>query len=356
MQSPVTQVPDVSIILLDWSVRERFQALEWLAKQDLARDRFELIWVELHNRIVPQATELADVVITCGQRGTYHKHVGYNAGLLESRGRVVTVCDSDAVFTPDFMRSIVESFELDESPDGKSLVLMHHEWRTRHTYPDDLTSIEQLQDYEWQDLWPNVGACMSVRRCDAIRFGGFDEHRSFRGYMCGPYDLGWRLINAGIPEVWHDSSVALWHFAHPDPPATGGQRFSWSRWREITYAHIDRHALKAVEAFSTGRILPRKENPKVQQLRMSLRRIGSTYEEKYASLTGPKGFSYLQLIRMFFYLQFEPVNFFWRRLRPKLWRAYRRARMRFRDRLIKIVGRHAFERLRLCWPFAERDG
>src|SRR5204862_195682 len=94
MTSTVLSLDPPSIILLDWSCRERFHALQWLADQTVARDQYELIWVELFDRVVPQALQGADVVLTCSQKGTYHKHEGYNAGLLVSRGKVVTVCDS----------------------------------------------------------------------------------------------------------------------------------------------------------------------------------------------------------------------------------------------------------------------
>lgn len=287
--------PLVSIILLDWSVREHFQALTWLAEQDVPREAYELIWVELYDRVVPQSLDAADTVITCGQKGIYHKHSGYNVGLLHARGTVVTVCDSDAVFPRDFVSSIVDSFGLEgEGRDGEPLVLMHYEWRTAHLYPDDLRDTSQLSRYVWKDLWPNVGACMSVRRIDAICFGGFDEHPSYRGYICGPYELGWRLVNAGIPEVWHDEKVALWHFAHPDPVRSFGGRLSAGGLREITCAHVEHHALEAVDAFSSGRLLPLLEHPEVHALRLSLRRIGTKYEEKYATMTGAEGFSAAQ--------------------------------------------------------------
>lgn len=285
-------VPLVSIILLDWSCRERFHALQWLADQTVARDQYELIWVELFDRAVPQALQGADVLLTCSQKGTYHKHEGYNAGLLVSRGKVVTVCDSDAVFPPDFVESIIKSFRF-SSDEPQQLVLMHYEWRTDTEYPEHLSGIDGLRAFKWKDLWPNVGACMSVRKIDAIRFGGFDEHSSFRGFVCGPYDLGWRLINAGIPEVWHDPSIALWHFSHP-APYFPPRLFSFSnlrRWFEVTYPHCEYHALTAVEAFSTGRLLPLQENPEIHSLRMSSRTIGSAFEEKYATKTGPAGFS-----------------------------------------------------------------
>src|SRR5204863_1321841 len=137
--------------------------------QTVPRDQYELIWVELYDRVVAQALEKADVLITCGQKGTYHKHKGYNVALLESRGKIVTVCDSDAVFPHSFIESIITSFRAsDANPDP--LVLMHHEWRTDSEYPPRLTAVEDLTAFQWKELWPNVGACVSVRRTDAIRF------------------------------------------------------------------------------------------------------------------------------------------------------------------------------------------
>lgn len=301
--------PRVSLILLDWTVRESFHGLDWLSRQDADRDDYEVIWVELYDRAVPEAMERADVVMTCGQKGVYHKHEGYNAGLLHAGGHVVTVCDSDAVFPPDFVTSIIAAFEVNGVTDPKSLVLMHYEQRTKSTYPAGLSDFDELKNYEWLKLWPNVGACMSVTKADAIRFGGFDEHRSFRGFVCGPYDLGWRLVNTGLPEVWHDERVTLWHFSHPNPPAGFGQSFSFLQWRrEVTRCHVKYHALTAVEAFSTGRVLPLKENVEIHSLRMRQRRIGTEYEEEYAQMTGPTGFTAWHRARLYLSLIVEPFR------------------------------------------------
>jgi hypothetical protein len=299
--------PAISIILLDWSVRERFQALDWLSKQDVSRDQYELIWIELYDRVVSEAMDKADVVIACGQEGMYHKHLAYNIGLLRARGKVITICDSDAIFPSNFVSSVINSFELDTEDEPRPLVLMHYEWRTRELHPAQLNSIDELSEYQWADLWPNVGACMSVATRDAVRFGGFDEHPSYRGYMCGPYDLGWRLVNAGIPEIWHDASVALWHFSHPDPPGTFDQQFSLKLWKENTYPHIEGHALTAVEAFSTGRILPLTENPEIYRLRLARRQIGTKYEEGYAH-TLPRGISKLQRAKLKVSHKSEPIR------------------------------------------------
>ena len=330
-------IPDVSIVLLDWSVREHFQALRWLDRQTVERLRYELIWVELYDRVVPEARDGADLLVTCHQGGTYHKHAGYNVGLLHARGRIVIVCDSDAVFPPDFIASVLHAFASPEGRDVKPMVLMHYERRTRATYPDDLTSVDDLRRYAWEPLWPNVGACMSVRRSDAIRYGGFDEDASYRGYICGPYDLGWRLVNAGIPEVWHPEDVCLWHFAHPAPSSHFAE-FTRKHWREVTAPHVDFHAWKAVEAFSTGRLLPLVENPAIHAARMAAREIGTPYEARYATMTGPRGFSRGEKLRLRLDLMTDPARTKWQKIwwrtahlrdtayfRPVRW-LYRRAR------------------------------
>jgi hypothetical protein len=284
------ETPKVSVILLDWTCREHFHSLDWLSDQDVPREFYELVWVELYEQTAEEVLRSADVVITCQQKGRFHKHNGYNVGLLHSRGTIITVCDSDAVFPRNFISSILASFHSQDALNPQPLVLMHHEYRSRSTYPADLNDRAQLAGYSWEELDYNVGASLSVRRADAIRFGGFDEHHSFKSRLCGPYDLGWRLVNAGIPEKWHAPDVALWHFAHPLPPSpTAG--FWIKRSMEITYPHVEYHALSAVEAFSTGRILPLRENAEIHDLRMQMRKIGSIYEERYARFTPASGFS-----------------------------------------------------------------
>lgn len=294
------ETPTLSIVLLDWSCRERFHTLDWLAHQDAPRESYELIWVELHDRVAPEALGKSDTHVTLSQRGMYHKHKGYNVGLLQARGELICVCDSDAVFPVDFVSSVLRAFS-DGAGGHRPLVLMHHELRTSQLYPERLNHAAELKDAErwgWWPLHPNAGACMTVRKADATRFGGFDEHRSYRGYLCGPYDLGWRLVNAGIPEIWHDPSVVLWHFAHPDPIGVNGLGSSFKLMLENTYPHVDLHAITAVDALSSGRVMPLEENPEIHAARMRDRVIGTPFEARYSDLTGPNGFSRLDLARL----------------------------------------------------------
>lgn len=271
----------VSVVLLDWSCRESFHCFKWLSEQTVPRDQYELIWVELYDRVAPEVMRRADVVLTCNQQGMYHKHEGYNEALLLASGKVVTVCDSDAVFPPNYIESIIKEFGLDSQEEPTPKVLLHHEFRSPVTYPAQLSGVGQLPGLQWKPLWPNAGASVSVAVRDAIRFGGFDEHPAYRGYLCGPYELAWRLVNAGLPEEWHNM-VSLYHFAHPHASQTANE----PGWNEMVFPHIDYHAGLAVEAFSTGRVLPLQPHPEIQKRRMESRRIGTQFEVKYSRMLG----------------------------------------------------------------------
>ncbi|MBI3862015.1 MAG: glycosyltransferase family 2 protein [Planctomycetia bacterium] len=360
---PGAPAPKISIILLDWSCRESFHALKWLQRQDVPRHEYELIWIELYDRVLPEALAAADVVVTLSQQGMYHKHKGYNVGTLLARGKIVTVCDSDAVFPEHFIRSILTAFHDEQTGRDRSLVLMHHELRTSQTYPpvlDDSGELNDQERWQWWDIVPNAGACLSVLRNDAVRFGGFDECPSYRGYLCGPYDLGWRLVNAGIPEIWHDLSCVLWHFAHPDPIGTNGFVPSFKRMLENTYPHVDLHALTAVEQFSAGQVLPRLENPDIHRLRMARRQIGTPFEAKYGLLTGPRGFSRLALVLLRVLMIVDLVRTMTTRM---LRQAARSLQDRFappggglRSGLRRLLGERGYDRLRHWRRFWTAEG
>ncbi len=261
---------DLSIILIDWSVRERFHAVEWLSQQSVSRDRYELIWVELRDRVVPQVAERVDHLLTLNNtEPLYHKHKAINAGLAKASGRIVTMCDSDAVFPPDFVESVIEAF-------GERKVLMHQERRFGIAYPDG-ASIEQIKAMPFPGAVPNTSACTSMLRRDAIGFGGVDEHECYRGIVSGQFELVWRLVNSGVLEVWHEK-VFIYHFHHQfanDRERTMDQRSPLSEDEEM-------HNSVGVSAFREGRLLPLEENAEIHRLRMAQRIIGSDFEQGYS--------------------------------------------------------------------------
>lgn len=258
----------LSIILLDNSARERFHTLDWLAQQDVAREHYELIWMECYDRVSSYVLDRVDQYYTMQQEGLHHKHAAVNAGIVAAKGRIVTMCDSDAVYPPDFVRSILNAFEKER------IVLMHWEERSRQTYPDG-ASLALIQKHTF-DVWPNVGACNSVLRRDAIGIGGVDEHESYKGILAGQNEMLWRLINSGVPEVWCDTPH-IYHFKHTgsDGDANASERHPASRDYEM-------HNATSVEAFKEGRLLPLVENKDIHRLRMEQRIIGTDLERKYA--------------------------------------------------------------------------
>ena len=118
------KAPAVSLVLLDWSCRESFHSLDYLAEQTVDRDDYEIIWIEFYQQ---RAAELDKKLADYSARGRpapidlwtimgmdrslyYHKHLMYNIGIVQSRGDIVVICDSDAMFPPDFVETVITTF------------------------------------------------------------------------------------------------------------------------------------------------------------------------------------------------------------------------------------------------------
>lgn len=283
-ENQIAKKPLVSIVLIDWSCRESFHTFRYLNDQTADRDKYELIWVEYYSRSAPEIETalkesesagkhpIVDKWIEIGVPKSvyYHKHLMYNVGLVASNGEIITFCDSDAIATPTFVESILRSFE-----DDKEIVLHMDEVRNydRKFYPFRYPPLEEIRkgainfkkgkttglfDKEDRLHTLNYGACMSARRADLIEIGGADEHIDYLGHVCGPYEMTFRLVNAGKKEVWHDREF-LYHVWHPGTDGTGN----------YCGPHDGRNVSStALEAKKTGRVMPLAENQAVRRLRL----------------------------------------------------------------------------------------
>jgi len=226
----------VSVILLDWGVRESFHSLDYLNRQMVDRSSYELIWLEFYDRkpaklqeAVRRNPELVDkwIVAGYGEDHVFSKHRLYNLGILAAEGDVCVICDSDAIFTPTFIEKINEAFaqgpaviHLDEVrnnsrcnypfnyPDAKELLgagCINWTGKTTRGLDDSPDILHEA----------NYGACMAARRADLTAVGGADEHLDYLGYVCGPYELTFRLVNAGLSERWLRNEY-LYHTWHPN--------------------------------------------------------------------------------------------------------------------------------------------
>ena len=256
--------PKVSLILLDWNVRESFHFLNYLSDQTASRDDFEVILIEYYSNVSEVAKKHSDqidcwVILEMPTDLYYHKHLMYNAGIILSSGQICVVCDSDAMASPTFIQTIINEFDKDQD-----IVLHLDQFRNvrKDLYPFNYPSFEEVlgdgcKNYangKTKGLVDktdplhnrNYGACMCALKTNLIKIGGADEHIDYLGHICGPYEMTFRLVNQGCKEIWHDKEFTLhtWH-----PGASGVNNYLGP--------HDGRHmSSTAIAALSIGRTEP----------------------------------------------------------------------------------------------------
>ena len=284
--------PDVSLILLDWNVRESFHTLEYLNHQRFDRSRYEIVWIEYYNRRPPEIEAMMKrnreidlpspvdmwIVMNMPKTEYYHKHKMYNLGILNSSGRIIAVMDSDAIVKSTFIEEVIGQFE------EHGRIALHFEQIRNFDqgfYPFNFPTIEEIigpgcvnalagiptglsqsaksLKEDW-NLWHryNYGACLCATREDLIMIGGADEHEDYLGHICGPYEMTARLINAGVKDKLHESHF-LYHVWHPNQ---GGDN---------NYCGPNDGkgmSTTAMQIPKTGRVMPLSENPEIRKLRI----------------------------------------------------------------------------------------
>ncbi len=267
--------PRLSLILADWGVRESFHLLHYLRNQTARRDDFEVLVVEFYGRRSPALEPLAEeadgwLLLGMPETCCYHKHLIYNAGIALARGPIVTIADSDAIVSETFIASILEAFEADP---GIVLHLDQFRNERRDLYPFRYPEIAEvvgagcINDAGGRTTGlidtvdplhrRNYGACMAARRDDLLAIGGADEHIDYAGHICGPYEMTFRLVNAGKRELWHEREFT-YHTWHPGAAGVGNYQGP----------HDGRQmATGALQALVSGRVRPWLENAAIRLLR-----------------------------------------------------------------------------------------
>ena len=267
--------PVLSLILLDWNVRESFHLLHYLACQSVDRDQFEVVFIEYYSRLAEPLKQFAEqvdtwILLEMPESCIYHKHLMYNCGLAFARGDIIVLCDSDAMVQRSFIETIIRHFN-----ENKRTVLHLDQFRNmrRDLYPFSYPSFEEvigagcLNHVEGKTSGivdrvdplhsRNYGACMCARRADLIEIGGADEHIDYLGHICGPYEMTLRLLNRGFEEVWHETEY-LYHTWHPGQAGIDNYQGP----------HDGRQmSSTALEALITGRMFPLVENKSIGLLR-----------------------------------------------------------------------------------------
>lgn len=267
--------PKISLILLDWGVRESFHLLHYLSLQTVDRANFEVILIEYYStrsKAAEQFNHQIDtwLLLEMPQHCYYHKHLMYNAGIVVANGDIIVICDSDSMVKKSFIETIISEFEKNEN-----LVLHIDQFRNNNKefYPFNYPSFEEVtgkgcvnhKNGKTTGLWDtkdtlhsrNYGACMCAKRNHIISIGGSDEHVDFVGYICGPYDLTFRLINKGLKEKWHENEF-MYHTWHPGQAGIDNY-----------IGHHDGRYMSttALEALVSRRLFPHIENQAIRCLR-----------------------------------------------------------------------------------------
>jgi hypothetical protein len=288
--------PRLSLVFLDWSVRESFHILHYLREQTAPRDSFEVILVEYYDRVAQQLRQFDDqldtwVLLEMPSDCYYHKHLMYNTGIVVSRGDIVMFGDSDAMVRPTFIETILKRFDSDP------LIVYHmDQFRNvrRNLYPFNFPTFEEVLGegcinnaggkttgiLEENDRTHarNYGACMCALRKDLIALGGADEDLSYLGHICGPYDMTFRLMNFGRRLAWEPDEY-MYHTWHPGSDGVDN----------YFGPHDGLHmSTTAFQALCLGRVKPLVENRAIAELRTSSsavaplsRIIDPTYSELF---------------------------------------------------------------------------
>lgn len=279
----------ISLILLDWSVRESFHLLYYLSKQRLPRNQFEVIVIEYYSSVSAAIKKFDDQVDTwllleMPKNCYYHKHLMYNVGIAMAKGEILIICDSDAMVKPSFLESVLLAFQ------NNSDIVLHLDQFRNHRkdlYPFCFPSFEEvigtgcinniggktkgivLAEDPLHEC--NYGACLCAKRADLLRIGGADEHIDFIGHICGPYDLTFRLINSGKKEVWHQDEF-LYHTWHPGQAGVDN----------YLGPHDGRHmSTTALEALYSRRTAPHVTNPVMKFLNDKDKKYSISNLEKF---------------------------------------------------------------------------
>lgn len=283
-KNPELKGVKVSIILIDWSVRESFHILDYLNSQTVERNKYEIIWIEYYDRkeekiekklkdSVEKRRPILDkwILLEMPKDVYYHKHLMFNIGIILSEGEIICIPDSDAMLRPTFVETIIKEFE--KKP---NIVLHIDEIRNKNKkfYPFNYPSFEEVlgkgRIYRWDGKTDidkledpihllNYGACMCARKEDLIKIGGADEHIDYLGHICGVYEMTFRLKNYGLKEVWSKEEF-LYHTYHP------GEGGSFDYYGPQDGLNMSTTSLNTL---ITKRVLPLKENKAINFIRIN---------------------------------------------------------------------------------------
>lgn len=222
----IDKIDKISLIMIDGGFRERFDLIDSLNNQTLAKDKYELIWVEFYEDVDKRLKEkenLRIVTLKNKKSTVYHSAVCFNEGIKQSKGNLLVIIDADVIVPANLLEDV-----WNEHKDFDNLLLCYHrlvESKENHTGNFD---IEHLKSVCYLDHPSNTGGCATIRKKTLLAVNGYEMHKSYQGgyHMCDQ-NLLVRLKNNGTLIKWHPS-VRVYHPWHPGSGKCDRDRLSLS--------------------------------------------------------------------------------------------------------------------------------
>lgn len=210
--------PRISIVMVDGSFRERYESIDFMARQGFVPQDYELIWVEYYDTIAHDLQRRIDKAcasgrnfrtIALGRGGTYHSSYCFNRGIAEARGELIVIPDADVIAEPDFLQTVWEDHAVSDR-----LVTYYHRYNEPEEKRSAEVDIEHLRKVCELTNPANHGACIAIRRKWLIEINGYEQSPIFAtGFHANDKDIYARLCRLGLMVRWNPD-VKLWHPWH----------------------------------------------------------------------------------------------------------------------------------------------
>ncbi len=209
--------PKISVVMVDGSFRERYESIDFMARQDIPPEDYELIWVEYYGRVNPDLQRRIDAAgrgrgfraIALGRSGTYHSSYCFNHGIAEAHGELVVIPDADVIAEPGFLKAVWADHQASDR-----LVTYYHRYNEPREKHSDTVNLDHLRGACDLTNPSNHGACLSVRRKWLTEINGYEQSPIFAtGFHANDKDVYARLCSLGLMVRWNPD-VRLFHPWH----------------------------------------------------------------------------------------------------------------------------------------------
>ncbi len=207
--------PKISVIMVDGSFREQFHAVDSFGSQSLARENYEIIWVEYYSRVDPTLRAKIEQypnarILTLNRNGIYHSSFCFNAGIRASRADVVFIPDADVIVESAFLERAYQDHH-----ENHKLVMYFFRKEEPHTDHSGDLSLEHLKKVGRLSNPQNYGGCLSVRKKWLVQINGYEQHPLLStGFHANGLEMYTRLKSLGLHVRWHPD-LMLYHPWHP---------------------------------------------------------------------------------------------------------------------------------------------